>query len=406
MRTVQGWLKSLEQCGYINISYDRGSYESCTRKIYINANYVNPSPDTTGIDGETEADPETARAEYVESPSVNKEYVRQIFAKWNNYGLPNRGEIEFLNRFGRCHQYLKGISSSDVLSAIDNYASIRQRSDSWYAKKHNLTFESFCKVIDKFLDGNFFAENFCDAPKESKESEQMTNPNISYKECPKCHHKTAVKMSDIRPIYYHCDNCKQDSTEEQIEDTEKFANVWHDRRSRNQGKGEERVGDMGARGSRAKAEGRRGKLKVAQAVCRDNGGPERRCGNGDGDRDEGRQTERVLRGLPKAAGRGSPEEVGGRRTDEGGGRIMESERAYWAMISANLVALYRQKTAEGMDSFELLDGWERQGTPAEVMQVVRAEAGTRSIERKETSGEVFAGLFGGFLKTQKKLLTK
>jgi hypothetical protein len=77
-------------------------------------------------------------------------------------------------------------------------------------------------VIDKFLDGNFFAENFCDAPKESKESEQMTNPNISYKECPKCHHKTAVKMSNIRPIYYHCDNCKQDSTEEQIEDTEKL----------------------------------------------------------------------------------------------------------------------------------------------------------------------------------------
>lgn len=222
VRTVQGWLKSLEQCGYINISYDRGSYESCTRKIYINANYVNPSPDTTGIDSETEAEPETARAEYVESPSVNKEYVRQIFAKWNNYGLPNRGEIEFLNRFGRCHQYLKGISSSDVLSAIDNYASIRQRSDSWYAKKHNLTFESFCKVIDKFLDGNFFVENFCDAPKESKESEQMTNPNISYKECPKCHHKTAIKMSDIRPIYYHCDNCKQDSTEEQIEDTEKL----------------------------------------------------------------------------------------------------------------------------------------------------------------------------------------
>jgi hypothetical protein len=86
--------------------------------------------------------------------------------------------------------------------------------------------------------------------------------------------------------------------------------------------------------------------------------------------------------------------------------MTESERAYWAMISANLVALYRQKTAEGMDSFELLDGWERQGTPAEVMQVVRAEAGTRSIERKETSGEVFAELFGGFLKTHKKLLTK
>ena len=228
VRTVQGWFKALEQCGYINIRYDRDSYESCTRKIYINANYVNPSPDTSGIDGETEAEPEPARAEYVESPSVNKEYVRQIFAKWNNYGLPNRGEIEFLNRFGRCHQYLKGISSSDVLSAIDNYASIRRRSDSWYAKKHNLTFESFCKVIDKFLDGNFFAENFCDAPKESKEpgadgeSGQMTNPSISYKECPKCHHKTAVKMSNVRPIYYHCDNCKQDSTEEQIEDTEKL----------------------------------------------------------------------------------------------------------------------------------------------------------------------------------------
>lgn len=226
VRTVQRWLKNLLKCGYINVLYTRDSRESCLRKIYINANYVNSSPDTTGIDSETEAEPEAepepARAEYVESPSVNKEYVRQIFAKWNNYRLPNRGEIEFLNRFGRCHQYLKGISSSDVLSAIDNYASIRQRSDSWYAKKHNLTFESFCKVIDKFLDGNFFAENFCDAPKESKESEQMTNTNISYKECPKCHHKTAVKMSNIKPIYYHCDNCKQDSTEEQIEDTEKL----------------------------------------------------------------------------------------------------------------------------------------------------------------------------------------
>ena len=222
VRTVQRWLKNLLKCGYVNILYTRDSRESCLRKIYINANYVNPSPDTSGIDGETGAEPEPARAEYVEDPSVNKEYVRQIFAKWSNYGLPNRGEIEFLNRFGRCHQYLKGISSSDVLSAIDNYASIRRRSDSWYAKKHNLTFESFCKVIDKFLDGNFFAENFCDAPKESKESEQMTNPNISYKECPKCHHKTAVKMSNVRPIYYHCDNCKQDSTEEQIEDTEKL----------------------------------------------------------------------------------------------------------------------------------------------------------------------------------------
>lgn len=225
VRTVQGWLKALEQCGYINIRYDRDSYESCTRKIYINANYVNPSPDTSGIDGETDAEPEPARAEYVENPSVNREYVRQIFEKWNNYGLPNRGEIEFLNRFGRCHQNLKGISSSDVLSAIDNYASIRRRPDSWYAKKHNLTFESFCKVIDKFLDGNFFAENFCDAPKEPKaddDAEQMTMPNISYKECPKCHHRTAVKMSSIRPIYYHCDNCKQDSTEEQIEDTEKL----------------------------------------------------------------------------------------------------------------------------------------------------------------------------------------
>lgn len=225
VRTVQGWLKALEQCGYINIRYDRDSYESCTRKIYINANYVNPSPDTSGIDGETDAEPEPARAEYVESPSVNREYVRQIFEKWNNYGLPNRGEIEFLNRFGRCHQNLKGISSSDVLSAIDNYASIRRRPDSWYAKKHNLTFESFCKVIDKFLDGNFFAENFCDAPKEPKaddDAEQMTMPNISYKECPKCHHRTAVKMSNVRPIYYHCDNCKQDSTEKQIEDAEKL----------------------------------------------------------------------------------------------------------------------------------------------------------------------------------------
>lgn len=223
VRTVQGWLKSLEQCGYINISYTKDSRESCLRKIYINANYVNPSPDTTGIDGETEAEPEPARAEYVENPSVNKEYVRQLFAKWNNYGLPNRGEIEFLNRFGRCHQNLKGISSSDVLSAIDNYASIRRRPDSWYAKKHNLTFESFCKVIDKFLDGNFCVENFCDAPKELKaDDEQMTMPNISYKECPKCHHRTAVKMSNVRPIYYHCDNCKQDSTEKQIEDAEKL----------------------------------------------------------------------------------------------------------------------------------------------------------------------------------------
>lgn len=78
--------------------------------------------------------------------------------------------------------------------------------------------------------------------------------------------------------------------------------------------------------------------------------------------------------------------------------MTESERAYGAMISANLVALYRRKTAEGVDGFELLDGWERQGTPAEVMQVVRAEAGARRIERKETSGEVFAELFGGFLK--------
>ena len=86
--------------------------------------------------------------------------------------------------------------------------------------------------------------------------------------------------------------------------------------------------------------------------------------------------------------------------------MTESERAYWAMISANLVTLYRQKTAEGMDGFELLDGWERQGTPPEVMQRVRAEAGARRIERKETSGEVFAELFGGFLKTHKKLLTK
>lgn len=225
VRTVQGWLKALEQCGYINIRYDRDSYESCTRKIYINANYVNPSPDTSGIDGETDAEPEPARAEYVENPSVNREYVRQIFEKWNNYGLPNRGEIEFLSRFGRCHQNLKGISSSDVLSAIDNYASIRRRPDSWYAKKHNLTFESFCNVIDKFLDGNFFAENFCDAPKEPKaddDAEQMTMPTISYKECPKCHHRTAVKMSNVRPIYYHCDNCKQDSTEEQIEDAEKL----------------------------------------------------------------------------------------------------------------------------------------------------------------------------------------
>lgn len=228
VRTVQRWLKNLLKCGYVNILYTRDSRESCLRKIYINANYVNPSPDTTGIDGETEAEPEPARAEYVENPSVNREYVRQIFEKWNNYGLPNRGEIEFLNRFGRCHQNLKGISSSDVLSAIDNYASIRRRPDSWYAKKHNLTFESFCKVIDKFLDGNFFAENFCDAPKESKEpkadddAEQMTMPNISYKECPKCHHRTAVKMSNVRPIYYHCDNCKQDSTEKQIEDAEKL----------------------------------------------------------------------------------------------------------------------------------------------------------------------------------------
>ena len=228
VRTVQRWLKNLLKCGYVNILYTRDSRESCLRKIYINANYVNPSPDTSGIDGETEAEPEPARAEYVESPSVNRDYVRQIFAKWSNYGLPNRGEIEFLNRFGRCHQYLKGISSSDVLSAIDNYASIRRRPDSWYAKKHNLTFESFCKVIDKFLDGNFCVENFCDAPKESKElkadddAEQVTMPNISYKECPKCHHRTAVKMSNVRPIYYHCDNCKQDSTEEQIEDTEKL----------------------------------------------------------------------------------------------------------------------------------------------------------------------------------------
>lgn len=87
--------------------------------------------------------------------------------------------------------------------------------------------------------------------------------------------------------------------------------------------------------------------------------------------------------------------------------MTDSERAYWAMISANLVALYRRKTAEGVDGFELLDGWERQGTPPEVMQVVRAEVGARRIERKETSGEVFAELFGGFLKKNiKKLLTK
>ena len=84
--------------------------------------------------------------------------------------------------------------------------------------------------------------------------------------------------------------------------------------------------------------------------------------------------------------------------------MTESERTYWAMISANLAALYRKKTAEGMDGFELLDGWERQGTPAEVMQVVRAEVGTRRIERKETSGEVFAELFGGFLKKHKKTI--
>lgn len=215
VRTVQGWLKSLEQCGYINISYDRGSYESCTRKIYINANYVNPSPDTTGIDGETEAEPEPARAEYVENPSVNKEYVRQIFAKWNNYGLPNRGEIEFLTRFGRCHQYLKGISSSDVLSAIDNYASIRQRSDSWYAKKHNLTFESFCKVIDKFLDGNFDIVNFCDSA--TAEEEPKEEPK-NYMDCPKCHKKQAERMTNIAPVYYHCHNCNQDSSESDVYD--------------------------------------------------------------------------------------------------------------------------------------------------------------------------------------------
>lgn len=82
--------------------------------------------------------------------------------------------------------------------------------------------------------------------------------------------------------------------------------------------------------------------------------------------------------------------------------MTESERAYWAMISANLVALYRRKTAEGVDGFELLDGWERQGTPPEVMQRVRAEVGMRRIERGETSGEVFKELFGGFLKKKVK----
>lgn len=215
VRTVQRWLKNLLKCGYINVLYTRDSRESCLRKIYINANYVNPSPDTTGIDSETEAEPEPARAEYVESPSVNREYVRQIFAKWNNYGLPNRGEIEFLNRFGRCHQYLKGISSSDVLSAIDNYASIRQRSDSWYAKKHNLTFESFCKVIDKFLDGNFDIVNFCDSA--TAEEEPKEEPK-TYTDCPKCHKKQAERMTNIAPVYYHCHNCNQDSSESDVYD--------------------------------------------------------------------------------------------------------------------------------------------------------------------------------------------
>lgn len=213
VRTVQRWLKNLSKCGYINVSYTRDSRESCLRKIYINANYVNPSPDTSGIDGETEAEPEPARAEYVENPNINKSYAKAIFDKWSGYGLPNRGEIEFLSRFGSCHTYLKGISSDDVLKAIDNYASVRARPDSWYAKKHNLTFESFCRCIDRFLDGNFDLVNFCDSAAEEKPKEE---PN--YMDCPKCHKKQAERMTNIAPVYYHCHNCNQDSSESDVYD--------------------------------------------------------------------------------------------------------------------------------------------------------------------------------------------
>lgn len=114
---------------------------------------------------------ETEEAETMEAPNINKNYARELFKAWNAIGGMNSGEIRFLTTFGATRVYLNGLHSDDVFKAIENYGKVKS-ANGWYAQKHNLSWESFAKKIERFLPNNFKIENYVDGEDLKKIEEQ------------------------------------------------------------------------------------------------------------------------------------------------------------------------------------------------------------------------------------------